>query len=241
MGVIRAASGACVAALVCAAAGAAPLPPPPEPSPAPPSVSRTGPCLACHDDARRIYWTGSRHERHGITCESCHTPHAGGGGPSGLRAGTETETCFACHAAVRSRALRTSRHPVRDGVLTCSACHLPHGSAGDAMLARPTAAEACLTCHAAMRGPFLWDHAPAREDCTLCHDAHGSSHRPLLVSRVPYLCQRCHLNVQHPSKLFDFSNTGGRGDARRAPEQACTRCHRAVHGSDHPSGAYLER
>ena len=110
------------------------------------------------------------------------------------------------------------------------------------MLARPTATEACLQCHAEMRGPFLWEHAPAREDCTLCHDAHGSSHRPLLVSRVPYLCQRCHLNVQHPSKLFDLLQHRRRRASRSArPEQACARCHRAVHGSNHPSGAYLER
>ena len=202
---------------------------------------KSGPCLECHDTARRVHWVGSRHERQGVTCLSCHLPHADGTGHAPLKAGTEADTCFTCHASVRSRTLRTSRHPVRDGLLACSSCHDSHGSANDAMLTRPTPTEACLQCHGEMRGPFLWEHAPAREDCTLCHDAHGSSHRPLLVSRVPYLCQRCHLNVQHPSKLFDLSNSGGGGTARRAPEQACTRCHRAVHGSIHPSGAYLER
>jgi DmsE family decaheme c-type cytochrome len=203
--------------------------------------ARSGPCLSCHDDADRIHWAGSRHERHGLTCESCHTAHEAGEGRAGLKARTEAETCFACHAAVRSRSLRTSRHPVRDGALACSSCHGAHGTPNEAMLRRPSKSDACVQCHAGMRGPFLWEHAPAREDCTLCHDAHGSSHRSLLVSRVPYLCQRCHLNVQHPSQLYDFSNSGGRGTAQRAPEQACTRCHRAVHGSNHPSGAYLER
>ena len=222
------------AALLCGAGVAASAEPPA-------AVAKSGPCLECHDDARRVHWTGSRHERHGVTCTSCHLPHAAGEGPSRLKAGTEPETCLGCHAAVRSRSLRTSRHPVRDGALACSSCHGPHGTANDAMLARPTATEACLQCHGELRGPFLWEHAPAREDCTLCHDAHGSSHRPLLVSRVPYLCQRCHLNVQHPSDLFDLSDSGGGGVARRAPEQACARCHRAVHGSTHPSGAYLER
>ena len=209
--------------------------------PAAATPAKSGPCLECHDNARRVHWTGSRHERHGVTCTSCHLPHEGGEGPAPLKAGGESATCLGCHAAIRSRTLRTSRHPVRDGALACSSCHDPHGTANDAMLARPTASEACLQCHAELRGPFLWEHAPAREDCTLCHDAHGSSHRPLLVSRVPYLCQRCHLNVQHPSKLFDLSNSGAGAVARRAPEQACARCHRAVHGSNHPSGAYLER
>ena len=212
-------------------------------SPAPGDVGgeKAGPCLECHDTSRRTHWMGSRHERHGVTCLSCHLPHAGGTGRAALKAATEEATCFTCHGAIRARTLRTSRHPVRDGAMRCSSCHDPHGTANDAMLPRPTAAETCVQCHAEMRGPFLWEHAPAREDCTLCHDAHGSSHRPLLVSRVPYLCQRCHLNVQHPSRLFDLTNSGGGGVARRAPEQACARCHRAVHGSNHPSGAYLER
>jgi DmsE family decaheme c-type cytochrome len=202
---------------------------------------RSGPCLECHDTARRTHWAGSRHERLGVTCTSCHLPHQGGTGRAPLKAGNEADTCFTCHASIRSRTLRTSRHPVRDGLMACSSCHDAHGTANDAMLPQPTTTETCLRCHAELRGPFLWEHAPAREDCTLCHDAHGSSHRPLLVSRVPYLCQRCHLNVQHPSQLFDHSNSGGGGVARRAPEQACARCHRAVHGSNHPSGAYLER
>jgi DmsE family decaheme c-type cytochrome len=227
---MQAAAATVFCAAIAAAAGAAVEP-----------ADRSGPCLGCHDGARRIHWAGSLHERHGVTCVSCHLPHRDGQGPSLLKAATETETCSACHAGIRSRTLRTSRHPVRDGAMSCSSCHDPHGTANDAMLARPTAAESCLECHAELRGPFLWEHAPAREDCTLCHDAHGSSHRTLLVSRVPYLCQRCHLNVQHPSMLFDRSNTGGGGLARRAPEQACVRCHRAVHGSNHPSGAYLER
>jgi DmsE family decaheme c-type cytochrome len=226
--VIRAAAVTIVAVGLLAAAGAR-------------AADRSGPCLSCHDDAARIHWTGSRHEAQGVRCESCHTPHADGAGRAGLKGRTEAETCFTCHGGVRSRTLRTSRHPVKDGAMSCSACHAPHGTAHEAMLPKPTATETCVRCHADKRGPFLWEHAPAREDCTLCHDSHGSSHRPLLVSRVPYLCQRCHLNVQHPSKLFDLSNTGGAGNAARAPEHACARCHRAVHGSNHPSGAYLER
>jgi DmsE family decaheme c-type cytochrome len=127
------------------------------PAPAsPPPADRSGPCLECHDTARRIHWPGSRHERHGVTCESCHLPHGEGQGPSLLRAVSEAETCFACHGQVRSRGLRTSRHPVRDGALACSSCHAPHGSANDARLSRPTATEACVDCHAEKRGPFLW-------------------------------------------------------------------------------------
>src|SRR5690349_20998770 len=113
-----------------------------------PSADRSGPCLSCHDSAARLHWTGSRHERHGVTCVSCHLPHQDGTGRSLLKGVTEAATCFSCHAGIKSRTLRTSRHPVRDGAMVCSSCHEPHGTANDAMLTRPTTTEACLQCHA---------------------------------------------------------------------------------------------
>src|SRR6187397_1182163 len=90
------------------------------PDTAPATADRSGPCLDCHDSAARLHWAGSRHERQAVTCLSCHLPHKDGTGPSLLKAVTEAETCFSCHAGIRSRGLRTSRHPVRDGAMSCS-------------------------------------------------------------------------------------------------------------------------
>jgi len=105
--------------------------------------------------------------------------------------------------------------------------------------------ELCYECHTEKRGPFLWEHAPVREDCTTCHDPHGSNHEKLLVAKNPYICQRCHLNTRHPGSLYDGSNVSVAGDpfgaSNRAVEHACKNCHQNVHGSNAPSGPYLGR
>ena len=82
--------------------------------------------------------------------------------------------------------------------------------------------EKCLECHTEKRGPFLWEHAPVRENCLNCHDPHGSNHDKMLVAKQPYLCQRCHLNTRHPGTLYDGQNTVGGGLlSNRAVEHAC--------------------
>jgi hypothetical protein len=45
--------------------------------------------------------------------------------------------------------------------------------------------EVCYACHAEKRGPLLWEHAPVRENCMNCHNAHGSNHDKLLVAARP--------------------------------------------------------
>jgi DmsE family decaheme c-type cytochrome len=102
--------------------------------------------------------------------------------------------------------------------------------------------DTCYTCHTEKRGPFLWEHAPVRENCANCHDAHGSNHDKLLVAKQPFLCQRCHLNTRHPGTLYDGNNAlTGASVSNRAAEHACKNCHQNVHGSNHPSGPYLGR
>jgi DmsE family decaheme c-type cytochrome len=103
--------------------------------------------------------------------------------------------------------------------------------------------ELCYQCHTEKRGPFLWEHAPVREDCLNCHNPHGSNHDKLLQAKLPYLCQRCHLNTRHPGTFYDGANAGNSiGTAsNRAIEHACKNCHQAIHGSNAPSGPYLGR
>ena len=111
--------------------------------------------------------------------------------------GGQIAVCFQCHAEKRAEIHKTSSHPLRDGVMTCSDCHNPHGSMGPTNLTKPTLNETCYTCHAEKRGPFLWEHAPASEDCGNCHTPHGSNHPALLTARVPQLCQSCHVAGFH--------------------------------------------
>ena len=110
------------------------------------------------------------------------------------------------------------------------------------MVSAESVNEKCLSCHTEKRGPFLWEHAPVRENCLTCHDPHGSNHEKLLGARQPYLCQRCHLNTRHPGTLYDGTNTlAGRSVSNRAVEHACKNCHQNVHGGNAPSGPYLGR
>ena len=47
---------------------------------------------------------------------------------------TEVEVCFQCHKDRRAQFERPSHHPLREGDMTCSSCHNPHGSATDSLL-----------------------------------------------------------------------------------------------------------
>ncbi len=198
-----------------------------------------GACLQCHAGASRTHWSGSAHEGANVPCASCHLVHAATDPVRG--ATTQTEVCGTCHARQRAASLASSAHPLRDSRMSCSDCHTPHGSAADALLAGPTVNDTCYSCHADKRGPFLWEHAPAAEDCTLCHAPHGSPHRSMLVQRPPLLCQQCHTQAGHPSLAFTPGGLPSGTPSAFLLGSGCANCHSQVHGSNHPSGADLGR
>ena len=72
--------------------------------------------------------------------------------------------------------MRTSHHPVREGKMGCASCHNPHDGNRPKMIKADSVNELCYTCHAEKRGPFLFEHAPVREDCVSCHEPHGTNH-----------------------------------------------------------------
>jgi DmsE family decaheme c-type cytochrome len=199
-------------------------------------------CLTCHDKARQANWGGGVHERRGLSCVSCHSVHDFHSTKAQLKTSRDSETCFTCHTQIRAKGMRVSHHPVREGAMDCASCHDPHDGTKPKMISAESVNEKCLSCHTEKRGPFLWEHAPVRENCLLCHDPHGSNHEKLLAARQPYLCQRCHLNTRHPGTLYDGTNTlAGRSVSNRAVEHACKNCHQNVHGGNAPSGPYLGR
>ena len=111
------------------------------------------------------------------------------------------------------------------------------------MLVKPTVNQTCFTCHAEKRGPFLWEHAPAAEDCTLCHTPHGSVYGTLLKRNPPLLCQQCHTVSGHPAVARTGAALpgGSAGASGFLLAGSCTNCHSQVHGSNHPSGVKLMR
>jgi DmsE family decaheme c-type cytochrome len=215
-----------------------------------PAGPQTEACLACHQSGLRMGWAGSQHDLVNIPCAGCHKVHAiqdpvliKNIDPMVFNRTGQASVCFQCHQEKRAQVQnRVSAHPLREGKILCSDCHNPHGSMGPRNLAKPTLNETCYQCHAEKRGPFLWEHAPVRENCGVCHDPHGSNNLTLLKGRMPYLCQQCHMAGFHPSDPYGGPVPGTPLTIeRRVGSKSCLNCHSQVHGSNHPSGARWAR
>ncbi len=199
-------------------------------------------CLTCHEKARQANWRGGMHERRGVACTSCHGIHSFQSVRSQIKTARASETCFTCHPAIRAQVMRTSHHPIREGRIDCGDCHDPHDSRNAKYISAASINDKCYSCHTEKRGPFMWEHAPVRENCMNCHTPHGSNHDKLLVAKRPYLCQRCHSNTRHPGTLYDLRGTiAGASPNNREISRACQNCHANIHGSNAPSGPYLGR
>ncbi|MBT8039079.1 MAG: cystathionine beta-synthase, partial [Gammaproteobacteria bacterium] len=107
----------------------------------------------------------------------------------------------------------------------------------DYLLTEDNLNDTCYTCHAEKRGPYLWEHAPATEDCSLCHASHGSIHPASLNRRPPLLCQTCHSAAGHPAVGYTGDDIGNTAQQRFLLSRSCMNCHSQVHGSNHPSGS----
>lgn len=198
-------------------------------------------CLSCHQVPGKIQadWSGSAHQRANLVCVDCHRIHAE---RDPVRTKTEqARVCNGCHIPIRAEGMRPFTHPVREGLMTCTDCHQPHGSLTPGMLNRPTLNETCYRCHAGKRGPLLWEHPPVVENCLHCHEPHGALHRGLLNQRAPLLCQACHSRFSHPGMQ---QSGAGLAPANASPlllAGSCLNCHSQIHGSNHPGGASLSR
>jgi DmsE family decaheme c-type cytochrome len=211
----------------------------------PADVEQTnGICLNCHEKGHLAGWDGSVHSENQVACASCHSIHAEQ--DEMLDARLQSETCYGCHPKLRADTHKASSHPLRFGKMACSDCHQSHQSDNDHSLVKTTTNETCYTCHAEKRGPFLWEHSPVDEDCSNCHNAHGSNHPALLTRRSPMLCQQCHSRSGHPALSLNGDLLPAQGPtANVLPSlllsRGCANCHSQVHGSNHPSGVNLTR
>ncbi len=211
-------------------------------------------CLTCHEKANQANYLGSMHARRNVACTTCHSVHSYKSDKAQLKTKTDTETCFTCHKSERAKSMRTSHHPVREGKMGCTSCHNPHDGNANKMIKADSVNELCYTCHTEKRGPFLFEHAPVREDCISCHEPHGTNHPRMVKEKLPNLCWNCHLSGSgHFGSGDNLSTEKGVQVAppgspsgyptvnSRFIERACRQCHVKLHGSNHPSGAFFVR
>jgi DmsE family decaheme c-type cytochrome len=195
----------------------------------------TANCASCHNRGAHALWKGSQHEQRNVSCVTCHSIHQPRSATGQLKAINQQQQCMSCHRDKVAKLDRSGHMPVREGKMECTSCHNPHGSTNVRLLrAGNTINESCSTCHAEKRGPFLFEHAGVSGDsCATCHDPHGSNNDRMLVAKLPFLCQRCHNHIRHPSTIYD-----GRvlQSSNRLFGRSCVTCHSAIHGSNHPAG-----
>jgi DmsE family decaheme c-type cytochrome len=204
-------------------------------------------CMDCHSREAHMFWKGSPHESRGMACVDCHQVKQGMklSGVSEARYSSpltenrglikpQPELCLQCHQMRRAQLQRSSHMPYREGKVTCTSCHNPHGTPNPKQLIQSTTNENCLSCHTERRGPFLWEHPPVVENCANCHEPHGTSNPQLLKVRMPRVCDSCHDSSRHPTQPQPLSSI-------KNFNRGCTNCHSYIHGSNHPSGSAFLR
>jgi len=208
-------------------------------------------CLECHEKSNQANYRASMHDRRNVACTSCHSAHSYKSVKAQLKTVQDSDTCFTCHKSERAKSMRTSHHPVREGKMGCTSCHNPHDGSREKMIKADSVNDLCYNCHTEKRGPFLFEHAPVREDCVSCHEPHGSNHNRLLQAKLPNLCWNCHFsgsghfpagdNLMTEQGVKTTSVSGFPTVQSRFVEKSCKNCHVNIHGSNSPSGAYFVR
>ena len=194
-------------------------------------------CASCHRTKQMTEWQASLHALEQVACDSCHTIH---------QTTSAEATCQQCHPASVAAFQLPSRHPLREGKMNCSSCHNVHAATEAMLKTRRRPNDLCFTCHQAQEGPFIFEHEPVQEDCSTCHQPHGSVVNNLLVANEPILCLQCHDFHFHAGYRsadaphvdvggFERENPFGAQGFNMAFSTSCTQCHARIHGSDTPN------
>jgi DmsE family decaheme c-type cytochrome len=186
-------------------------------------------CATCHQNAHQQNAIEKNvHAANDVNCSACHSVH--GSKHPALLQRAESGLCLGCHKDVEGQFARSYRHPVNDGIVKCSECHLTLDTTRRPLASNGT--NVCMKCHGEFEGPFPFEH-PAAVDysteeggCVTCHEPHGS-HLPRMLKQ-PYeaphfqLCTQCHSVPRHNSNPMHGTRWAG---------VPCNDCHTDIHGS----------
>ncbi|HSN56996.1 MAG TPA: GSU2203 family decaheme c-type cytochrome [Candidatus Sulfomarinibacteraceae bacterium] len=195
-------------------------------------------CMDCHGTKGMMEWNASTHAMENVACGTCHGIH---------EAKKPESACLDCHTHVYAEFQLPNHHPVPEKKMSCTSCHDPH-AASEAMLRdnHMRLNDLCYTCHQSQEGPFIFEHEPVQESCSLCHRPHGSVADNLLTANEPMLCLQCHEFHFHAGLISpedehvdvggrEFSNPHGEYGMNRSFTTKCSQCHSQIHGSDLPA------
>lgn len=204
-------------------------------------------CLSCHRNQPthigRIQNNG--HARTDVSCVSCHNVHKQGEESTSVRyrkAAGVNKQCASCHQDVWASFQRPHAHRLNEGAMSCTSCHNPHGSLLPKNQRSAFANDpSCFSCHADKRGPFVYEHAPVRnEPCSTCHEPHGSTNpRMLTRHEVANQCLECHSNIASPAPSGVAGGIPPSVHNLQLPRwRQCTNCHQKIHGSHVSKGLF---
>ena len=86
-------------------------------------------CLTCHGEGHeQAHFSESLHSSSNVGCLDCHSPHHAKEKPHLLVQNTP-QLCYGCHTSAKADFAKPYHHRVNEGLLQCSDCHNPHGTA----------------------------------------------------------------------------------------------------------------
>jgi predicted CXXCH cytochrome family protein len=160
-------------------------------------------CLSCHASAAEHL-----HKHTPVAqgdCTSCHRAHTSM--YSGLLVAQGQDLCMRCHEKTINMALVPAPGAGAPSVPPAALANHPH-SGSRVMAAVMTVSRPAGTIH-----------DPVLEDCTTCHDHHGTAHAGLLKQETTALCGSCH------EQVITTATTSRVQHSSVMKDKACMNCH----------------